>query len=337
MNHKLNLPAETIPIERQAELKCYVEEVLANSYSFQVGKVFPAVPILRGVDQELGAFWTIRLSVVASTNASFVFLPTIHFRTEQEACFAYNHLMPKVRELCNPALSFNPNYCNYQPFVGFEAQLDVYFETHLRLHPVLLSMTAVLISNVPSSNDPIPLKRLRGVLQRGPGFIVRISVPNSANQAIIHHLPQMYSTGMEAALAYDCITRLLLPYRARPSPLNFATSFATPELSNRMSTYFEDHLLPLLPDLKDDADTVAVPTKKDKMNFSAGQVVLFGSAERWTCAPLLLLQTDVFKRCVQALTDKFLERIPNKIKYALTDLSGPDGVRRLCNTCYSSF
>jgi hypothetical protein len=80
MNHKLNFPVETIPIERQSELKCYVEEVLANSYSFQVGKILPAVPILRGVDQELGAFqWTIRLSLFASTDAFFVFLPTTHF------------------------------------------------------------------------------------------------------------------------------------------------------------------------------------------------------------------------------------------------------------------
>jgi hypothetical protein len=118
MNHKLNFPAETVPIERQAELKCYVEEVLANSYSFQVDKVLPAIPILKGVDQGLGAFWTIRLSVFASTDAFFVFLPTTHFHTEQEACFAYDHLMPKVRELGNPALSFNPNFCDYQPFVG---------------------------------------------------------------------------------------------------------------------------------------------------------------------------------------------------------------------------
>jgi hypothetical protein len=44
-----------------------------------------------------------------------------------------------------------------------------------------------------------------------------------------------------------------------------------------------------------------------------------------------------FKRCVRALIDKFLEKIPNKIRYALTNLSGPDGIRRLCNTCYSSF
>jgi hypothetical protein len=34
MNHKLNFPTKTVPIERQAELKCYVEEVLASSYSF---------------------------------------------------------------------------------------------------------------------------------------------------------------------------------------------------------------------------------------------------------------------------------------------------------------
>jgi hypothetical protein len=33
LNHKLNFPAEIVPTERQAKSKCYVEEVLANSYS----------------------------------------------------------------------------------------------------------------------------------------------------------------------------------------------------------------------------------------------------------------------------------------------------------------
>jgi hypothetical protein len=337
MNHRLNFPAKTVPIERQAKLKCFVEEVLANSYSFQVGKVLPAIPILRGVDQGLSAFWTIRLSVFASTDVYFVFLSTTYFHTEQEAIFAYNHLMPKVRELGNPASSFNRNFCDYQPFVGFEAQLDIYFEAHLRLHPVLLSMAAVSIPDVPSSNDPIPLKRLRGVLQQGSGFIVRISVPNSANQAIIHHLPQVYSTRMDAALAYDCITRLLLPYRARPSPLNFTTSFATPECSASMNTYFEGHLLPLLPDLKDDSDFVAVLTKKDKMTLVQARSYFVAQRRDGPVHPCCCCRRTWFKRCVRALTDKFLEKILDKIKYALTNLSGPDEVRRLCNTCYSSF
>jgi hypothetical protein len=338
MNHKLNFPAETVPIERQAELKCYIEEVLANFYSFQVGKVLPAIPILRGVDQgPLSAFWTIRLSVFASTGAFFVFLPTTHFHIEQEACFAYDHLMPKVRELGNPALSFNPNFRDYQPFVGFEAQLDVYFESHLRLHPVLLSMAVVTVHDVPSSNDPTPLKRLRGVLQRGSGFIVRISVPNSANQAIIHHLPQVYSTGMEAALTYDCITRLLLPYRARPSPLKFATFFATPERSASMSAYFEGHILPLLPDLKDDANFVAAPTKKDRMTLSQARLYFLAQRRDGPVHPCCCCRRTWFKRCIRSLIDKFLEKIPEEIKYALTSLTGPDGVRRLCNICYSSF
>jgi hypothetical protein len=37
------------------------------------------------------------------------------------------------------------------------------------------------------------------------------------------------------------------------------------------------------------------------------------------------------------LTDKFLEKIPGKIKYALTKSYGLDGVQRLCNTYYFSF
>jgi hypothetical protein len=58
------------------------------------------------------------------------------------------------------------------------------------------------VPTVPSINDLVSVKRLRGVLQRGSEFMVRISVPNSADQGIVHHLPHVYSTGTEAALAY---------------------------------------------------------------------------------------------------------------------------------------
>jgi hypothetical protein len=242
-----------------------------------------------------------------------------------------------LRKLEKSALSFKPNFCDYQPIAGFEAQLDAYFEAHVRSHPVVQSLAAESVAEVPTTNDPIPLKRLRGVLQRGSEFIVRISVPNSANQAIIHHLPQMYSTGMEAALAYDCITRMLLPYRARPSPLNFVTSFATPECAASMSTYFEDHLLPLLPDLKNDADTIAEPTKNDKMTLTQARSYFLAQRKDGPVHSCCCCRRTWFKRCVHALTDGFLEKTPNKIKYALTNLSGSDGVRRLCNTCYSSF
>jgi hypothetical protein len=154
-------------------------------------------------------------------------------------------------------------------------------------------------------------------------------VPNSANQAIIHHLPQVYSTGMEAALAYDCITRMLLPYRARPSPLNFVTSFATPECAASMSTYFEDHLLPLLPDLKDDADTIAEPTKNDKMTLTQARSYILAQRKDGPVQPCCCCRRTWFKRCVHALTNGFLEKIPNKIKYALTNLP----VRTEFNDC----
>jgi hypothetical protein len=313
MNHKLNFPAEAIRMERQAELKCYVEEVLSNSYSFQVGKTLPAIPILRGVDQGSGGSWTIWLSVFGVANPFFVFFPTTRFGSTLEASFAYDHLMPKVRQLGNPALSFNPNFGDYQPFAGFEAQLNVYFEDHLRLHPVLLSLSPEPLPDVPSTNDPVPLKRLRGVLQRGSSFVVRISVPNSANQAIIHHLPQVYSTGMEAALAYDCITRLLLPYRARPSPLNFITSFATLECAANMATYFRSHLLPLLPDLLADGGPDAVPTTKEKMTLAHARAYFLAQRRDGPVHPCCCCRRTWFRRSVVTLTDKFLEKIPNKI------------------------
>jgi hypothetical protein len=337
MNHKLNLPAKTIPSERQAELKCYVGEVLANSYSFEVCKTLPAVPIFRGVDQGSDAFWTIRLSLLGPADAFFVFLPTTRFGSKLEASFVYDHLMPKVRGLGNPTLSFNANFCDYRPFAGFEAQLDAYFEANLRFHPVLQALVVESVLAVPFINDLVPVKRLRDVLQRDSGFTVRISVPNSADQAIVHHLPQVYSTGMEAALAYDCITRLLLPYRARPSPLNFVTSFATPECADSMATYFQSHLLPLLPNLEDNTESVAMPTKKDKMTLLQAKAYFLAQRRDGPVHPCCCCRRTWFKRCVRASTNKFLKKIPNKIRYALTNLSGPDGIRRLCNTCYSSF
>jgi hypothetical protein len=324
-------------MERQAELKCYVEEVLTNSFSFQVGKTLPAVPILRGVDQGSGGSWTIRLSVFGVSAAFFVFYPATRFGSMLEASFAYHHLIPKVRQLGNPVLSFNPNFGDYQPFAGFEAQLNEYFEDHLRLHPDLLSLSIASVPIVLSTNDPIPLKRLRGVLQRGSGFIVRISVPNSNNQAIVHHLPQVYSTSMEAALAYDCITRLLLPYRARPSPLNFVTSFATPECAASMATYFRVHLFPLLPDLLADGGLDAVPTTKEKMTLAQARAYFSAQRRDGPVHPCCCCRQTWFRRSVVTLTDKFLEKIPNKIWCALTGLTGPDGIQRLCNTCYSSF
>jgi hypothetical protein len=139
------------------------------------------------------------------------------------------------------------------------------------------------VLNVPSANEPGPLKRLGGVLQRDSGFMVRINVPNLANQAIVHLLPQVYSTGMEAVLAYNCITRLLLPYRARPSPMNFVTSFAAPKCADNMNAYFRNHLLPLLPDLEDIGDASEVPTKKGKMTLAQVKAYFLAHGETDMC------------------------------------------------------
>jgi hypothetical protein len=138
----------------------------------------------------------------------------------------------------DPSLSFNPYCCDYLPSKELVAQSDRYFKDDLTSHLAWPSLGPIPDSLAPSMEEPVSVKRLRGVLQRGAGFLVRISVPNSENKAIVHLLPQVYSTGMEAALAYDYITRLLLLYRARPFPLNFVTSFANPQDVASMNTYF---------------------------------------------------------------------------------------------------
>jgi hypothetical protein len=69
MNHKLNFPDLVLALNRQAELKSYVEEVLTNSYSFQVGKILPATPIVRGVDKVVDAhdaYWNVRVCIICS-------------------------------------------------------------------------------------------------------------------------------------------------------------------------------------------------------------------------------------------------------------------------------
>jgi hypothetical protein len=155
---------------------------------------------------------TIRLSLLGSVDAFIVFLPTTQFESQLEVAFAYDHLMPKLRKLGDSSLLFNRNFCDFEPPSSFVAELDSYFEAKIMLDSALQSLVVASAAVEPSTDDPIPLKRLRGVLQRGLGFLVRISVPNSEDQALVHHLPQVYSIGKEAALAYDCITRLLLPY-----------------------------------------------------------------------------------------------------------------------------
>jgi hypothetical protein len=255
----------------------------------------------------------------------------------QDAAYAYDHLMPKLRELGGSSLLFNANFRDYEPTPSLVAKLSHYYEAELLLHPALQSLVVAPVSAAPPSADPVPLKWLRGVLQRVLGFMVRISVPNSANQALVHLLPQVYTTGREAALAYDCITRLLLPYRARPSPLNFVTSFATPECAANVKTYFQNHLLPLLPVLEDSSEPGEVLTKKGKMTLAEARAYFLAQRRDGPVHPCCYCRRTWFKRCVHALTEKFLDKISDKIRHALTGLCGSDGVRRLCNTCYSSF
>jgi hypothetical protein len=53
-SHMLNFPSETLCYSRQLELRSFIEEVVLNSYLFQVGKSLPAIPLLRGIDPQGG-------------------------------------------------------------------------------------------------------------------------------------------------------------------------------------------------------------------------------------------------------------------------------------------
>jgi hypothetical protein len=96
----------------------------------------------------------------------------------------------------------------------------------------------------------------------------------------------------------DCITRLLLPYRARPSPLNFVTSIATLGYADSMATYFQSHMLPLLPDLEDNSESVAMPTKKDKMTLLQAKTYFLAQRRDGPVHPCWCCRRTWFKRCV---------------------------------------
>jgi hypothetical protein len=104
-----------------------------------------------------------------------------------------------------------------------------------------------------------------------------------------------------------------------------------------MAAYFRDYLLPLLPDLGDSSDANELLTKNGKMTLAQVTAYFLAQRRNGHVHPCCCCRRTWFKRCVITLTDKFLEKLPNKIQSALTDLTGPDGVQRLCNTCYSSF
>jgi hypothetical protein len=162
------------------------------------------------------------------------------------------------------------------------------------LHHVLPSLGPLFDPLAPSTEEAVTVKRLRGILQRGTGFLVRISVPNSEIKAIVHLLPHVYSTGMKAALAYDCITCLLLPYRARPSPLNFVTSFASPQCNASVNAYFRCHLLPPLPVLKDCGDPRDMPARKGKMILAEARAYFWCNEEMDLCTLAVVVDAHGF-------------------------------------------
>lgn len=76
-SHVLNFPSEMLCYSRQLELRSFVEEVVLNSYSFQVGKSLPAIPLLRDIDLQGGepVQWKIRLSWTTTSLAFVVLVP----------------------------------------------------------------------------------------------------------------------------------------------------------------------------------------------------------------------------------------------------------------------
>jgi hypothetical protein len=82
-SHLLNFPSETLCYSWQLELRSFVEEVVLKSYSFQVGKSLPAIPLLRDIDLQGGepVQWKIRLFWTTTSLAFVVLVPHLLFES----------------------------------------------------------------------------------------------------------------------------------------------------------------------------------------------------------------------------------------------------------------
>jgi hypothetical protein len=192
------------------------------------------------------------------------------------------------------------------------------------------------LSKTAATESPVEGKRLHGVLKRGPNsFAMRVTVPDANDQAHIHHPPFTYASGMDAALAYDSICRLLLPYRPRPSPLNFPKRILGLDALKPLAAYFQTHLLPFLPHMKVPVEDVV--QAKSKMKIQQAQAFFAARRKDGPVHPYCCCRWTWFKRSVHKLTQEFEEKVSTKLRVPLTDTTDHEGVRRLCNSCCISF
>jgi hypothetical protein len=88
VKHKLNFLEKVVAFEKQAELRSFVEERVAQSYCFKVGKILPAQQIQRGIYfEEAEGLWKIRLCLQNGPHF-LVIAPPLSFKSEQEAALS---------------------------------------------------------------------------------------------------------------------------------------------------------------------------------------------------------------------------------------------------------
>jgi hypothetical protein len=355
LKHKLNSPNETIGSDRQIELRTYVEEVVARSYTFKVGRIVPAVRIMRGVDSEVckgKTVWKVRLGFQNRPHFC-VIAPLGSFGSEHEAALSRDHLMSKVQLIFSSMMQFTPNYIDGSLTSGQVTKVDQFFASVASHHAFVPIPGAGCDDGSPETNSERDdftigannmgelkvgknVKGLHGVVYMGfERFMACVSIFTNEGKTVLCGDPCLHKAPRDAALAYDCLTRLLHPYRRRPSPLKFGTSIASDAEVARLRLFFEEHILTKLPVLSPVAQRSASMDKSGKMTLKDAHEFLKYRKRQGPIHPCSCCRRTWFERSTCRVTADFESKLHSKVADCLAGLIGPNGYETICYGCYT--
>jgi hypothetical protein len=360
LKYKLNYPSETIGADRKLELRTYLEEIIARSYTFKVGRTFPAVWIVRDVDGEVldgASVWKVRFGFQNGPHFCVLALPS-SFQCEREAALSCDYLMGKVQSIFSSKMRFTPNYVDGSLNSGQVIELDQFFST-IASHPAFVPIPtssggkgASFHAGSPettSERDDITIeanstnelkvgksvKGLHGVVYMGfQRYMARISIFTTEGKTVFCANRCLHKAPRDAALAYNCLTRLSHPYRRRPSPLNFGTCIASDAEVARLRLFFEEHILTKLPVLSPVAPGSATACKSGKMTLTDAHEFFKHRKTQGSIHPCSCCWQTWFERSTRRVTADFESKLHPKVADCLTSLIGPNGYQNLCHGCY---
>jgi hypothetical protein len=361
LKHKLNSPNETISPDRQIELRTYVEEKIARSYTFKVGRTVPVVRIVRGVDSEGHgegeSVWRVRLGFQNGPHF-FVIAYPCSFRSEQKAALSRDHLMGKVQSTFSSRMEFTQNYIDGSLTSGRVIELDKFFLS-IASHPAFVPISSFPggrgVGIAASASEPKlegvdltigadclsevkvgkSVNGLHGVVYMGfEKYMARVSIFTSEGKTVLCSDPCSHKAPRDAALAYDCLTRFLHPYRRRPSPLNFGTCVASDAEVARLRLFFEEHILTKLPVLPPVAPGLGTADKSGKMTCKDPHEFFKHRKTQGPIHPCSCCRRTWFERSIRRVTTDFESKLQSKVADCLTGLIGPNGYENVCHGCY---